>query len=313
MVYLSQMFPVFLNIGNFPVSSFGLFLALGIFSGSFAIWRVARVYEIDAEKILDLIILTVGTSLIFARLGFVLINLSIFDTFQKIFFLNRYPGLLFWGGFLGGLLALFWFTKKFKTVFLQAGDFAIVGFLLGAFFVEIGCLLGGCGIGITTNLFLGVDQVGVIGKRLPVQVFEAIAFLAAFLVFWKTILRFYIQGTLLAKGLILVSLIKTVASFFKAENSILKIYAVNINLDIIFPILVLVFGLWLYYQANKKTPREDLIAFLRLFTDPKSQRSLVTKIKRGWYNQKVNFWVKLGKGKKKLFKLLNIHSNPESF
>lgn len=307
------MFPVLLNIGNFPVSSFGLFLALGIFSGSFAVWRIARVYEIDAEKILDLIILIVGVSLIFARIGFVFINLPVFDTFQKVFFLNRYPGLLFWGGFLGGLLALWWFTKKFKTVFLQAGDFAMVGFLLGAFFTEVGCLLGGCGTGTTTNLFIGVDQVGVIGKRVPIQVFEAAAFLIVFLSFWKTIVRFYIQGTLLAKGLIWVSLIKIVANLFKAENSMLKIYMLDINLDFIFPLIVLALGLRLYYQANKKSPKQDLATFLRLVTDSKSQRIVVTNIKKGWYNQKVNFWIRLEKGKKKLFKLLNIHSNPESF
>ena len=49
------MFPVLLSIGNFPVSSFGLFLAMGIFTGAFAVWRISRGYDFDAEKILDLV------------------------------------------------------------------------------------------------------------------------------------------------------------------------------------------------------------------------------------------------------------------
>lgn len=307
------MFPVLLNIGSFPVSSFGLFLALGIFLGAFTVWRISRGYDLDSEKILDLVFLTIGFGLIFARLGFVLGNLSIFDSLQKIVFLNRYPGLFFWSGFSGSILALWWFTKKFKIPYLQAGDFAMVGFLLGAFFTQIGCLLSSCGVGLTTNLFFGIDQAGIIGKRFPVQVFEAALFLTAFFIFWKIALKFYVLGSILAKSLIFISIVKILATFFKSQVLFLKIFGVSINLDLVFPALFLVYGFSLHYKVNKKSPKEDLASFYRLISDVRSQRSVVTKIKRGWYNQKVNFLVKLGKGKKRLFKLLNIRSNPESF
>src|SRR3989344_2862437 len=307
------MFPVLLSIGNFPVSSFGLFLAMGIFTGAFAVWRISRGYDLDAEKILDLVFLTVGFGFLFARISFVLSNLAIFDSFLKIFFLNRYPGLSFWGGFLGSLIALWWFSRKLKIPYLQAADFAMTGFFLGAFFAELGCLLGSCGVGITTGLFFGVDQVGEIGKRLPVQAFEAVIYLVIFLIFWKTVLKFYVQGSIFAKGIILVSLVKIGAVFFKSESQMLRIPGLNINLDLLFAGIALLLGFIFYYKVNKKTPKQDLASFLKLMTDTKRQKYLVTKLKKEWYNQKVNFWVKLGKGKKKLFKLLNIRSNPESF
>ncbi len=81
------MFPVLFTIGNFPVSSFGLFLALGIFFGSFTVWRIARSFDYDSEKVLDLIFLTVGIGFVTARLTFVLLNLQVFDSLTKIFFI----------------------------------------------------------------------------------------------------------------------------------------------------------------------------------------------------------------------------------
>lgn len=307
------MFPVLLTIGNFPVSSYGLFLALGIFFGGFVIWRLARAYDQDAEKILDMIFLTIGSSLILARLVFVLAHLNVFDSFTKIIFLNRYPGMSLWGGIIGGLIVLSWLSKRNKVPFLQVGDFAMIGLLLGSFFAEIGCFLGGCGVGVPTNLIIGVNQVGVIGPRLPIQIFEALAFLFIFFRFWKASLKFYIQGIFLAKGLIYFSLIKIIASFFKAEPVTFSLRGFNLDLDLILPILVLIYGFKLYYQVNKKTPKNDLASTYKLISNRKAQSAVVTRVSRGWYNHWVNLRVSLNRGKKRLFKLLNIKSNPENF
>lgn len=310
---LSAMYPVLLSIGSFPVSSFGLLLALGIFLGGFTVWRIARGYDLDAEKILDIIFLTVASGFIFSRLFFVLINIGVFDSITKIVFLNRYPGFSFWGGLIGGIWVLSWLSKRFKMSFLQSGDFAVTGFFIGAFIAEIGCLLGGCGIGVETNLFFGVDQVGVIGKRIPIQLFESLAFLISFLVFWKAILRFHVQGDLFAKGIIILSGIKLIAAFLKSPNTVLRIAGLNLNLDLIFPLGFLLSGIWVYYKVNKKTPIRDLALFGRLFSDNKARSQVVTKISKGWYNHWVNLRISLIKAKKRIFKLLNIRSNPERF
>lgn len=307
------MYPVLLSFGNFPISSFGVLLAAGIFLGSFTVWRIARGYELDAEKILDVVFLTLGAGFITARAFFVLTNLTIFDNWSKVFFLSRYPGFSFWGGFIGSIFALNWLSKKFKIPYLQAGDFAIVGFFFGAFVAELGCLLGSCGIGVETKLFIGVDQIGAIGKRFPVQLFESAGFLVSFLVFWKAILRFNIQGDLFSKGLIVVSLIKLSALVFKAGNSTTKMFGLSLNLEAVLAVLVLIYGLKLYYQVNKKTPLYDLALIYKLFSDRKKQSQVVTKISKGWYNHWVNLRVGLVKAKKRIFKLLNIRSNPESF
>lgn len=315
------MYPILLTIGNFPVSSYGLFLALGIFFGSFTIWRIVRSFDFDAEKVLDVIFLTIGVGFILSRLIFVLMNLSVFNSISRIFFINRYPGLSFWGGLFGGLLALRWFSRRNeralsygnKMSFLQACDIAIIGFFIAGFFTEIGCLLGACGVGLETTSVISIDQVGVIGKRIPVQLFESLAFLAVFFFLWKKILRFHIPGSFLSKGLIILGLIKLVAGFFKTPTQLLRIGSYSLNFDLILSITALLLGLYFHYKVNKKTPGDDLASFLKFFVSRQMQKSLMTKIIRGCYNQKANFTVGLAKGRKRLFKFLNIRSNPENF
>lgn len=307
------MYPVLFNIGNFPVSSFGLFLSLGIFSGGFSAWRIAKGYELDSEKILDLIFLTVGGGFLISRALYVVLNLSLFDSITKIFFLNRYPGLSFWGGFLGGFVFLFWLVKKNEISFFQAGDFAVIGFFIAAFFAEIGCLLGGCGVGFETEVFFGVSQAGVIGKRFPVQFFESLIFFIVFLTFWRKVLRFHVQGSLLAKGLILTGIIKFIAEFFKSEQLIIKILNYDLNFNYLCSGLAAAVGLKLYYHVYKKTPKQDLASFWKLLSDKKTQMQVIVNIQKWCYNHWVNLRIKLGRRKKQLFKILNIRSNPEQF
>lgn len=307
------MYPVLLNIGNFQVSTFGLFLAIGIFFGGFSVWRIARGYDLDSEKILDISFLTVGIGFIAARLTYVLTNLAVFNTPTKVFFLNAYPGLSFWGGFTGGLLALSWLVRRNKISFLAAGDFGMVGFFLAAFFAEIGCLFASCGAGIETNLFFGVTQVGVIGKRFPIQFFEAIIFLFCFVTFWKAAIKFHVQGSLLAKGLIYTGAVKLAAVFFKSQMGTIRVFNIGFNLDLVLAAIILGVGLKLHYDVYRKTPLDDLKQFFNFFSDRKTQTRVMAKVSRGWYNHWVNLWIRLGKAKKRLFKLLNIKPNPDNF
>lgn len=307
------MYPVLFNIGNFQISTFGLLLALGIFFGGFSVWRIARGYELDSEKILDLSFLTIGAGFITARLIYVFTNLEEFDSLVKIFFLNNYPGLSFWGGFIGGFLVLVGLTKRNKINFFQAGDFAIVGFLMAAFFAEIGCLFGSCGIGIETDFFFGVTQIGVIGKRFPVQFLEGFIFLYSFFVFWKEAIKFHVEGSLLSKGLILIGLVKILSGFLKSKAQPVYVLNYNIDLESVAAVFLLGLGLILYYYVYKKTPLHDLRKFWKFFSNRKTRSMVLASISRGWYNHWVNLRISLGKGKNKLFKLLNIKPNPDNF
>jgi len=125
-------------------------------------------------------------------------------------------------------------------------------------------------------------------------------------------LRFHIQGSIFASGLIFLGLIKIVTSFFKDSEGVWRFYNF-VTADFIFALLIFLLGTYYHYKVLKKTPMRDLTLFLKFFVSRQMQKSLMTKFRRWCYNQKVNLTYALGKGRKRFLKSLNIRSNPDNF
>lgn len=268
------MFPTLLSIGNFGLSSYGVFLALGFLFGVFLIWRLSRAWDLNEEKILDLTLLTFSGSLIGARLYFVLINIDFFASGPwKIIFINKYPGFSFWGAFLGGWLSLFYLARRFKLDFWQIADIAVVGFLGGLIISDIGCFFGGCGVGEITKSFLGVPMAGLIGKRWPVQLFEAALFSLALMNIWTKATHFHQRGMIVSLSLILMGMIKLVLSPFKVSSN-----------DYIFSSLILILGITIFYKITRRNILKDLKSLVHFFLTPKL---VLGTLKKVWYNQMI--------------------------
>lgn len=243
------MLPVIFSIGPVAISSFGLFLALSFLYGTFLVWRLARAWDLDAEKVLDLTLLTFFGGLFGSRLYFILQHIDFFGfDLIKMVAITKYPGFSFWGAFLGGWLTLYFFVRKFKLDFWQMADIGAIGFLGGMILGNIGCFLGGCSIGIESNFPIAVKMVGVIGKRFPIQVFESLAYIGILYYLWPKAIHFHIPGKIVSLVLIYVGITKFVTEFFKIQTMGGHFFA-----------LILVFlGLGIMHKINKRTMKEEL-------------------------------------------------------
>jgi len=273
------MLPVLFSIGPIPISSFGFFLSLGFIYGSFLVWRLSRAWELNVEKILDMIILTFFGGLIGARIFFVALNFNFFsDDLLKSVLLTKYPGINFWGGLLGGWLTLFIFSNRFKFNFFQIADLAAIGVLGGIVFGDIGCFLGGCSIGKISNFFFATSMVGALGKRFPVQILEAILVGTLLFKLWPIASHFHISGAVLSKVLIFLGFIKLFTEFFR-----------DINQGGYFLSLVMVgLGIFIHYQISKSSIKKDMFKFFwfinGLFTNSNTWKLMFERIKKSWYN-----------------------------
>lgn len=175
------MLPVLFSIGPIKIYAYGLFMALAFLVGSFVVFRRAKEEAFEEGKIFDGIIWTVLFGLLGARIYYLLFNFESFGfNLLKWFWLTRYAGLCFHGGLLGGILGLFFFTKREKWDFWQTADIAVFGLSLGQIIGRIGCFFNGCCWGIRTNLPWGVVFVGLEGRRHPTQIYESIFVLVIF-------------------------------------------------------------------------------------------------------------------------------------
>ena len=124
------MFPTIFSIGSLSISSFGFFLSLAFLFGTFLIWRLAKAWTINEEKVLDIILLTFFGGLIISRVYFIAQNSPLFGwDIMKMILVAKYPGFSFWGSFLGGWLSLYIFSRKLKMDFWQIADLISVGFV----------------------------------------------------------------------------------------------------------------------------------------------------------------------------------------
>ena len=285
------MLPVLFSIGKFSVSSFGIFLSLGFIFGVFLVWRLSRAWDLDEEKILDLTLLTFVGGLFGARIYFGISHLSEFALSPlKIIFFTKYPGFSFWGGFLGGWLTLFYFVYRQKRDFWQIADIASVGFLGGLILSDIGCFLGGCGVGSQTSSFLGVPMVGLIGKRWPVQLFEAFLFTIILSNIWNKATHFHQRGKIVSLCLILIGLVKLILEPLRATS----------KGDYIFSLTLLILGITIFYKVTKRNLIFDAKSFLKFTLN---RHLVLVAIKKEWYNQKTSFTWKFRNFKKLLERL----------
>lgn len=300
--------PILFTIGAQPISSFGLFLMLALLLSIFIIWRIVRVYDLDQEKVLDLVFLTFIGGIIFARIYFVLFHLPEFDSIYKMALINRYPGLSFWGGLFGGVLALKLFTHRLKLNFWQMADFAIPGFFLGLATASLGCLLGSCQYGLPSDLPFAVSQIGILGNRFPIQAIESMLFFVGFLYFWRATVKFHFTGKISSIGLVYFGIVKLVLEFF--YGSAQAFYATT--LGTIYSTILILAGVLFFYRLGKRSFVGDLMSIKKL-SDAENRKEAVLKHRKNWYNIRVNTIVAIKNLHKTLLKRINVKDNPSQF
>ncbi len=302
--------PVLFSIAGFSISSFGVFLSISIALALFFIWRIIRAYELDEEKIIDLFILTMLSGFIFSRLYFVMLHPNQFVDFTRIFIINRYPGLPFWGGFFGGLLVLKLLCRRYRLNFWQIADFAVVGLFIAISITSLGCLLGACQYGEVTSSAWAVTQVGIIGKRFPLQLIESLIFFLGFLTLSANALRFHFFGQILSQGLFLLGLFKFILEFFRGDKQI--IYG-PISVGYVFSLALFASGVYIFYKQGRRSINYDIKLFLGFFYNSQKRRYIISKLMKSWYNLRINLRIALRRGVKGFFAKLQIKSNPNKF
>lgn len=290
------MFPVLFSIGNFSISTFGVFLSLSFLYGLFLIWRLARGWELDEEKVLDLTLVTFVGGLIGARIYFVLENPATLLSLTKIILITKYPGFSFWGGILGGFFTLSLISKRFKIEFWQSLDIASVGFLGGLILTNIGCFLGGCNVGILSNLFFALPASGFIGKRIPISLMEALLLLIFLKKVWSEAIHFHPRGKILSLTLIFIGISRLITEPFREVKD-----------SLFFAPILIILGLVIIYKVTKRNFLLDLKSIFifpnKIILDSKYRHIMVVSIKKNWYNQIINFRLKLNNLIKKVGRL----------
>lgn len=123
---------------NFSINTFGLFLLLGFFLATFVVWQEANRDGFDEEKIIDLLIVSTLSGVIFSRLVFALSSgASVLEAIQHTYKVWS-PGMDIYGGFVGLLTPIYFLSRYWKWSVYRIYDIFALAWSLGLAIVMLG-------------------------------------------------------------------------------------------------------------------------------------------------------------------------------
>ena len=262
------MYPELFRIGNFPINTYGVLLALGMLLALFVAARLAARDGLPRERIYDLGLST----LIGGLVGSKILMLFTEDNVQVFSLDFLRSGGVYYGGFIGGFLALVVLIRWYKLPFWKVADAFAPGVALGQAIGRQGCFAAGCCWGKPTGLpwgvhftepaheFTGVPIYGPTGEDLylhPTQLYESITMLAVFalLVYLHKKKRF--DGQVLIAYAIIYGIVRFTIEFFRDDprgnilglSSILGISTSQI-ISLIVVAFAVIFMIWRLKKAQ---------------------------------------------------------------
>lgn len=180
--------PICFHVGSRPVYWYGVMMALAFLAG-IAHWQLLgrRTGRRDAAFSSDLAFWLMVGGIVGARVAYVLANLRYFSAAPMDIIRVDQGGLIFYGGFIGAVLAFVLFARSRRERILELADFAITALPLGHALGRVGCFLNGCCQGRVAE---SPGLVSAYLHRYPVQLFEA----AFNLVVYAVLTAVYLHG-----------------------------------------------------------------------------------------------------------------------
>jgi phosphatidylglycerol:prolipoprotein diacylglycerol transferase len=184
------MYPVLFRIGNFPINTYGVFLALAFLCAILITVKLGERDGLPRQKIYDLSLWMLLASLIGSKVLMFFTEPEYRDHPLQLLSLDFLrSGGVFYGGLLGAVLTGYLLMRRYQLPWWKTADACAPGIAIGNFFGRQGCFAAGCCWGKPTNLPWGVrfTELGheITGVPIdvslhPTQLYESFAMLIVF-------------------------------------------------------------------------------------------------------------------------------------
>jgi phosphatidylglycerol---prolipoprotein diacylglyceryl transferase len=221
------MFPELFHIYSFPVNTYGVLLAAAFLTALFVAARLGVRDGLKRERLFDLGLWMLLAALVGSKLLLLVVEPEYRQDPLRLLSLDFLrSGGVFYGGFLGGLLAAALLLRRYRMSFWKTSDAFAPAVALGQSIGRLGCFAAGCcwgkecawpwGVEFTER---GHEVTGVpVGVHLhPTQLYESAAALLifAFLAWLHRRKRF--DGQVLLAYAVLYGAARFVIEFFRDD------------------------------------------------------------------------------------------------
>ena len=246
--------PELFRIGDFALPSYGIMLVISFLVAIFFVRKIAKQHAISPAIIENLAFYLMLGVIIGGRLLYVVFHWSQYESNPLDIIALWKGGMMFFGGFIGGLIASILYLRKQHISVLQFGDIVAPAIGLGEFFTRIGCFLNGCCFGQPTRLPWAVvfpadcpagnSPVGGYALH-PTQLYSSLFGLLLFFFLWYRLKRPHKTGQIFALYLLCSGLFRFGIDFIRYYED-----AGNLWINQIIALAVALVGAYIFVRAR---------------------------------------------------------------
>lgn len=223
-MFIHNLDPVLLEIGSLQIRYYGLVYAIGFLLALWLLLKASKKHQIKnltEDASYDIILYFMLGVLIGARLfEGIFYDYRLFYPNPLEFFAVWHGGMSFHGGLIGGLLAIYLTTKKYKISFYKITDLLAPLLAVMLVFGRIANFINAELVGTITTVPWAVKFPGYEGYRHPSQLYEAAKnlFIFGVLVGMKKQFKHMKDGTLTWTFIGLYGLFRFIVNFWREQE-----------------------------------------------------------------------------------------------
>ena len=258
------MYPILFQFGPLTIYSFGAFMALAALSAAWVVHAELKRRGYDTELASTIVFAAAVGGLLGARILFIIEEWNNFLAAPMNYILTG-AGFTWYGGFLGGVIAVSWVMKKNNIPWLVGADIAGPALALAYGVGRIGCHVAGDGDwGRVTDVPWGVAYTRAIvgwadpntgipyppGVRVhPTPIYEFIAGVVVFGILWSLRKRDYAPGTIAWLYLILSGFARFIVELWRINPPL----ALGLSEAQWFSVVLMILGFILLFMRGVKS------------------------------------------------------------
>lgn len=269
------MYPVILRIGDFEITSFGVMLVLSFIAGGAILARQLERYRLQGQIAWDVLLWIMIGGIVGAKLYYHLLHPQAFLANPMGELLSR-GGLVWYGGFIGGVTAYYFAVKSRKlpmaTMFDASAPALAIAYAIG----RIGCFLVGDDYGMPTDSWVGVvfpegasppstaGYLRSVGADIPAsvpdsqlvavhptQLYETGLALIMFVILWRLGRKPHRQGQLFGLFTLMYAVERFLIEFVRAKGD--RVF-LDLSTSQLASIALLAIGSWLVFGRKQAPP-----------------------------------------------------------
>jgi phosphatidylglycerol:prolipoprotein diacylglycerol transferase len=213
------MYPELFRIGAFAINTFYVMGMLGFLIPLFILRREFRRDRLDPDLAIRVILAGYVGGLIGSRIYYIIEHWQQFSQQPQLIILS-FSGVVWYGGLLGGALAVWWTVRRSSTPVLNVADHLGPMLLLGNSFGRLGCLLSGDGdygppSDVPWAMAFPNGVVPTTERVHPTPLYDIALNMIFFGVLWKLRKRNFPEGTIFGMYLIAAGTERFITEFWR--------------------------------------------------------------------------------------------------